>query len=511
MVNFNLRLRDNVYAEWKHEYVDYKKLKHMLKKQQQIDAHLSAAAATSLVDIDTDASSASMSDTEHLAVASSGSSSSKSFLRSLAPQRKAVDTSELQALILAPAAFEDALEVEYEKVERAYTTHLTHFSGELALLRGQYRDDAPHATQESLKNSLVELHRLLNLLNNFALLNYTGFVKILKKHDKMFPSLPSLRREHKIRLQRYAFAEARECRDLLRQVEQLFADLFCEGNRSVAIATLMTKKEDFVNWAHIYIGIKIGSCIILLVWVVWDSLVVPTFKSERERHIIDLAVTKAYPVYRGIGCLLLLHWLVGVSLYVWRLARINYRYIFELDPRNTQQYAEVFSDATNMTIVFLVNVLMYYKVVNGYFPEKILHRGYYPLMLSVYTFYFYIVRTWGKQHGMLKTIFEIVCSPFYQVSFFHTFVGDYLTSTVKVNQDICWSLCFFATKEFLEKDVVPDTRRVGMSSLLRTQLELEGTEGIQGGCQNNVYYVNVAVPLICALPLVRDLASSSCV
>uniref|UniRef100_K3WSV9 SPX domain-containing protein n=1 Tax=Globisporangium ultimum (strain ATCC 200006 / CBS 805.95 / DAOM BR144) TaxID=431595 RepID=K3WSV9_GLOUD len=513
MVHFNLRLRDNMYAEWRHEYVDYKKLKRLLKKQQQIDASLTVAASTALLDVDTDASSASddnyaaICSSKNDASANSGSSggrrSTSSFLRSLAPNsQKAVDTSELQALVIAPAAFEDALEREYDKVENAYIKHVTQFADELALLKDQYRYDAPAATQESLKNSLVELHRLLNLLQNFALLNYTGFIKILKKHDKMFPSLPSLRRDHKRRLQRFAFAEAQQCRELLRELEQVFADLFCESNRSVAIATLMTKKEDFVNWAHIYIGIKIGSCIILLVWVVWDSLVVPTFKSERERHIIDLALTRAYPVYRGIGCLLLLHWLVGLSLYVWRLARINYRYIFELDPRNTQQYAEVFSDATNMTIVFLVNVLLYYKVVNGYFPEAILHRGYYPLLLSVYTFYFYIVRNWGKQHGLLRTLVEIVCSPFYSVTFFHTFVGDYLTSTVKVSQDICWSLCFFATQEFLEKDVIPDAGKRMSPLLHNAALDLGNSDDIQqGGCQNNVYYVNVAVPLICALPL----------
>lgn len=491
MVNFSLRLHDNMFAEWKHEYVDYKRLKHLLAKQRQLDAELAGAASSALL-LDVDASA---SETE-----ASPSSSSGSLLRSLAPRRHrkkasgvATDSSELQALLVAPAAFEDALESEYDKVERAFARHVTHFAEQLALLRAQYRPDAPLATQESLKNSLVELHRLLNLLTNFALLNYTGFVKILKKHDKLFPSLPSLGREHGARLQSLAFAEARQCRELLRQVEDMFAELFCDGNRSVAIATLMTKKEDFVNWAHMYIGIKIGSCLILLVWVGWDSLVVPTFRSERERHLIDLAVTRAYPVYRGVGCLLLLHWLIGVSLFVWRKARINYRYIFELDPRTTQPYTQVFSDATNMTIVFLANVLLYYKVVNGYFPEELLHRGYYPLLLCGYTFYFYVVRTWRRQRGLLRTLLETVCSPFYAVTFFHTFVGDYLTSVVKVSQDLCWSACFFATKEFLEKDIVPG----GGGGAGQDEPQQADN------CQNNIYYVNVVVPLICALPLVR--------
>ncbi|TYZ67326.1 hypothetical protein PybrP1_011226 [[Pythium] brassicae (nom. inval.)] len=476
MVNFGVRLRDNMFAEWKHEYLDYKRLKRMLAKQRQLDAELGSAASAALA-LDVDASTSE-----------SEEPSSSSLLRSLVARRRRkqaggakADTAEL---LVAPVAFEEALEVEADKVERAYAAHVAHFAEQLALLRAQYRADAPLATQESLKNALVELHRLLNLLTNFALLNYTGFVKILKKHDKLFPSLPPLRRQHGARLQGLAFATARPSRALLREVEELFAARFCDGNRAVALATLLTKREDVVNFAHMYIGVKVGACLILLVWVGWDSLVVPTFRSERERHLLDLAATRAYPVYRGVGCLLLLHWLVGVSLFVWRKARINYRYIFELDPRTTQQYTQVFSDATNMTIVFLANVLLYYKVVNGYFPEALLHRGYYPLLLCAYTFYFYVVRAWGQQRGLLRTVLEIVCSPFYAVTFFHTFVGNYLTSVVKVSQDLCWSVCFFATKEFLEKDAAPG--------------EFSDPEA---GCSHNFYYANVVVPLLCAFPL----------
>ncbi|TMW69362.1 hypothetical protein Poli38472_001518 [Pythium oligandrum] len=476
MVHFNVRLRDNTYGEWRNDYLDYKRLKKTLKKQQEIDAHLSRASTSSV-----DGSL-------------SGSSGHEGTYKP--PTRAAQNTSELQALLYAPVPFEEMLETEYHKVEHAYEKHLGHLRGQFVLLRDQYRPDAPSATQESVKNTLMELHRLLNHLNNFALLNYTGFVKILKKHDKMFPTQPQLARTHRERLLEFDFASAKVCRAVLAEVEQMFADCFCEGNRTVAVASLMTKRQGFVHWGHIYMGIKIGSCLVLLIWVVWDSLIVPTFRNEREKHLIDLAVTRAYPVYRGIGCCLLLHWLLGVSMYVWRSARINYRYIFELDPRTTPHYTEVFSDATNMTIVYLVNVLMYYKVVNGYFPEQLLHRGYYPLALFVYTFYYYIVRPWGQQKGLWRTVLETIGSPFFSVTFFHVFVGDYLTSTVKVTQDLAWSMCFFATKEFLLKDHVQPLDVNGRP--LYSIVELRAKEA---SCQNNVYYAKVAVPLICALPL----------
>ncbi|CAH0479201.1 unnamed protein product [Peronospora belbahrii] len=508
MVNFSLRLRDNSVAEWRGDYVDYDGLKRLLERQKEIDTSLSAAAVASTtrnVCTSTEGMEANALNRQQLRSMDTRSSSTRltktisrllEYLRLPGSLPTSTDDEQLQSLLSTPVVFEEALEHEYIKVEQAYRRHATQLAEQLENLKVQHRDDAPATVQESLKNSLVELHRLLHLLLNFALLNYTGFVKLFKRYDKIASFQADQREEHKAKLKTFQFAKARRCYDLLKQVEQSFADWFCDGNTTVAVATLMTKKEDFVDWGHIYLGIKGGSCLILLIWVCWDSLVVPLFRNRREYHLVDLARTRAYPVYRSIGCLLLLHWLVGVSLYVWRAARINYRYIFELNPRRAQSYPQVFSDATNMTIVFLVNVLLYFKVVNGDFPEELLHRGYYPLTLFLYTFYFYAIRPWGQQLGMLRTLWEVVWSPLYPVSFFHTFVGDYLTSTVKVTQDVSWSVCFFLSQEFLRKDVIPSD--VGASGLQNLTVPVDPDEQT---CADNVYYVNVVVPLVCALPL----------
>ncbi|OWZ05691.1 hypothetical protein PHMEG_00022170 [Phytophthora megakarya] len=475
MVHFSLRLRDNSVVEWRGDYLDYNGLKRLLERQRQIDEALSAAAsAASDSTLEVHAPTQDMDDNalsghkwRPMATGSSAQLAKKisdklAFLRLPGTPPTSTDSDQLQSLLSAPVAFKEALEYEYNKVEHAYVHHVAQLSEQLHHLQAQYRPNAPATAQESLKNSLVELHRLLNLLHNFALLNYTGFVKILKRYVKIASFPADQREQQKDKLQTFEFAKAERCSELLKRVERSFADWFCDGNANVAVTILLTKKEEFVNWGHIYLGIKGGSCLILLIWVCWDSLIVPTFHNGRENHLIDLV----------------------------RTPRINYRYIFELDPRRVQSYPQVFSDATNMTIVFLANVLLYYKVVNGYFPEELLHRGYYPLALFLYTFYFYAIRPWGQQFGMLRTLWEVVWSPLYPVSFFHTFVGDYLTSTVKVTQDVSWSVCFFATKEFLRKDNIQPGGDV--------QLLPELDEPI---CADNVYYVNVVVPLVCALPL----------
>ncbi|POM79783.1 hypothetical protein PHPALM_2470, partial [Phytophthora palmivora] len=231
MVNFSLRLRDNSVAEWRGDYLDYDGLKRLLERQGQIDAALSAAAASSTT-IEVRGPTEDMEDNalsghkwRPMATGSSTQLVRKigdklAFLRLPGTPPTSTESDQLQSLLSAPVAFEEALEYEYNKVERAYARHTAQLSEQLEHLQAQHREDAPATAQESLKNSLVELHRLLNLLHNFALLNYTGFVKILKRYDKIASFPTDQRKEQKAKLQTFEFAKAQQCSELLSQVEK---------------------------------------------------------------------------------------------------------------------------------------------------------------------------------------------------------------------------------------------------------------------------------------------------
>ncbi|CAK4077925.1 unnamed protein product [Aphanomyces euteiches] len=190
---------------------------------------------------------------------------------------------------------------------------------------------------------------------------------------------------------------------------------------------------------------------------------------------------------------------MGLSLYVWRSARINYMYIMDLEPRNTKDYDQVFHDAGHISIVYLINMLVYYKVINGEFPEdRVMHRGYVLLFLFLYMVYFYLIREWRKKIGFVKAIGKIMCAPFFQVTFFHTFLGNYMLSMQRMNQDLAWSFCFFVTGEFLETD---DLDLLKPSDDMQGYLHNHTMQSIvPSKCHSNFYYAKIAVPLLCALP-----------
>ncbi len=62
--------------------------------------------------------------------------------------------------------------------------------------------------------------------------------------------------------------------------------------------------------------------------------------------------------------MLLLQWFWGCSVYVWTRYRINYIYLFDFNPRIVSSPISLFNDAVNDTLIFLICMLLYYKVGN---------------------------------------------------------------------------------------------------------------------------------------------------
>ena len=73
----------------------------------------------------------------------------------------------------------------------------------------------------------------------------------------------------------------------------------------------------------------------------------------------------AFPVFRACGGLLLWQWFWGCSVFIWGRFRVNYIYLFDLDPRTVSSAMSIFEDAVENTLVFLLVMLLYYKVSNA--------------------------------------------------------------------------------------------------------------------------------------------------
>lgn len=217
---FGVKLANDVYPPWKESYIDYERLKKLLKEGVIRDRSNGARA--------------------------------KSEDRNFAWN----DNDE--------SRFVEALDKELEKV---YGFQIKEYN---TLLERLSRLESQTNSEESIKNLdadafqsvLEDLLSEAQELDNFYRLNYTGFVKIVKKHDKLHPKYPSVKSLLEVRLKELPF-HSEELSPLLYRVSFLYNILrsnFSNVSKSLAEAPKLSSVngsvtgninfESFKFWVH---------------------------------------------------------------------------------------------------------------------------------------------------------------------------------------------------------------------------------------------------------------------
>jgi len=150
--------------------------------------------------------------------------------------------------------FFDYVEIELRKVEQFYLR----MERELERITIELEGDAQRlmlspvsrANLEdflrALRKRYTEHYLELAELHTYANLNYTGFEKIMKKHDKYSGKISKDRIMALVDASKFGHPSRLE--DLLRRVEREFAGLFCSGMVNEAVQELRGALEELVIW-----------------------------------------------------------------------------------------------------------------------------------------------------------------------------------------------------------------------------------------------------------------------
>lgn len=328
---------------------------------------------------------------------------------------------------------------------------------------------------DSIQRALVDNYRTAKLLTNFVIMNYTGFVKIIKKYDKTFPSDRKGRYKKEIKAANIC-NEGKAVDALALRMEKLYATWFCDRNVSEARAQLLAKKGDGLemDWSQLRLGYRMGMCAILALWVCWDCI-----WGLLKENQSTIGGRTAFPVFRACGGLLMLQWCWGFSVWVWTRHRVNYIYLFDFNPSIVASPLVIFNDAVDNTLIYCVLMLLYYKAGAHAIPGK-LPAGVFPFVLVVYATY-QLIFPLRTRAPMWKTIWQVATSPVTAPSFFHGYVGDIFTSLVKVFQDLAWAIFFvFSGDWWISEDLQASHKHAWSRS---------------------TWYTNVLIPLLTLLPL----------
>lgn len=292
-----------------------------------------------------------------------------------------------------------------------------------------------------IKAALYEFYRSLEMLKNYRILNNTGFVKIMKKFDKTAGWKASKGFvAFKLRLAHFMSESALD--DLFKETEDLFIEKFEGGRRRRGMAKL--RIPDVSRQSHhaasARVGLYLGLAVPFLILGLQGAL-----SPETQARIPDWS--GLLQVYSGLFLTTLFACLFGVNMYVWSKARINYKFIFEFDPRDNLDYHQFFEIPALFMLFLCIAV---YLDFGSQDPAPIPFAYNYPaIFMGIIVFILFCplpIWNWSSRKWFLLSIGRLLISGYYSVEFRDFFLGDELNSLTYSIQQFEYAICAYAYK-----------------------------------------------------------------
>lgn len=213
------------------------------------------------------------------------------------------------------------------------------------------KKNVPHRKIQELKLAFSEFYLSLILLQNYQNLNFTGFRKILKKHDKLLTiDFGSRWRVENVEIAH--FYVNKDIDRLIHETEHLVTQEIEQGDRQKAMKRLRVPplgEQQQSPWTTFKVGLFSGSFVVLCLAVILSSL----FNTSNEEWKVALRL------YRGPLLIIEFLFLWGVNVYGWRSSGVNHVLIFELDPRNHMSEQHIMELASIFGVIWTLSVLCF--------------------------------------------------------------------------------------------------------------------------------------------------------
>ncbi|KAG6379562.1 EXS family-domain-containing protein [Boletus reticuloceps] len=175
----------------------------------------------------------------------------------------------------------------------------------------------------------------LEVLNRYRILNLAGFRKVLRKYERV-TKIPVLEAYMEQKVEPSTFASGAVVAAMLKETERHFAMRFERGDRKKARGNLRVGPS---SKTHHFSTFRSG---------LWLGLAIPAIAGgsylsfqEHTRGSLPSWDILLY-IYSILTVPILLSLLIGVNILVWTRKRINYAFIFELNPRSRLDHHEYF-------------------------------------------------------------------------------------------------------------------------------------------------------------------------
>ncbi|XP_076436332.1 xenotropic and polytropic retrovirus receptor 1 homolog [Babylonia areolata] len=300
--------------------------------------------------------------------------------------------------------------------------------------KGDNKATASVRKLHDLKLAFSEFYLSLILLQNYQTLNFTGFRKILKKHDKLMTTNRGAewRMAH---VEAAPFYTNKEVDHIIKDVEGCVTSELEGGDRSKAMKRLRVPPlgDQQHPWTNFKTGFCLGMFLVLVVVIILSA----NFTDHSEDW------EPAIRMYRGMFLVIFDLFLLGVNTYGWRSSGVNHVLIFEIDPRNHLSHTELMEVASFLAVLWSGSVLGYLYSEHLGIPPMAMPLSMAGLLiimlLNPLKIFYYRARMW-----LLRILLRIFTAPFHHVGFADFWLADQLNSLVTVMLDFEYLVCFYA-------------------------------------------------------------------
>ncbi|KAF9413481.1 hypothetical protein HW555_008319 [Spodoptera exigua] len=301
---------------------------------------------------------------------------------------------------------------------------------------GDNKKAIPRRKVQELKLAFSEFYLSLILLQNYQNLNYTGFRKILKKHDKLLnvSNGAQWRAEH---VETSHFYTNKDIDRLISDTEATVTNDLEGGDRQKAMKKLRVPPlgEQQSPWTTFKVGLFSGSFIVLFITVVLSAL----FHEGGTENF-----KTAFRLYRGPFLLVEFIFLIGINVYGWRSSGVNHVLIFELDPRNHLSEQHLMELAAIFGVIWALSILSFIYSASLSIPPFVNPLALVIIMLAFLMNPLKVFRHEAR-FWFLRICGRILAAPFMPVLFADFWLADQWNSFAAAFLDFHYLIAFYTT------------------------------------------------------------------
>ena len=468
-MKFGQFLLENMVSEWRLFYIDYHKLKKLLKTFKKNFLYITHKT---------------IKDSKLTNKSFSLKQSDKNFKRQDSLNIPDRENTKFQiSLISKKITFYRQLCIELYKVKFFYDRNMTFYKNKLRKIEKHLSFISKYENLSYLKikyeNALKELYKEMGYMNKYIDLNLQAKRKIIKKFNKYIQSQDITKERTKSTLE-----QEDEIKKMLEyinntiinsdlttislkeaDIEKLFRKYFFDKYLFNAIKVLKeSKAEVSIKQKYaFFFGFFIG---ILLIIFILCILIANHFHIDMDD---DAKFKTIFPMFRGYLVMVLYYWFLGLNVYVWNTFHINYKLAFNFDSHYSPVIS-IFKRAAFFTMIVAI-MLLCYMIERTQIPILYDLVNFIPLELTplisyiiVLIYLFCPLKNTFNYFGRLylgRLFVETMSSITTTSDLRHTWLGDQMTSLVGPFRDIEYTVCYYVhyNNTFEEKKRLCSSRR----------------------------------------------------